>query len=275
MTTTVWLNGQLLDENEARISPFDHGLTVGDGVFETLKIVGGTPFAMHRHLARLERSARTLGLEPPQPDLVRDAAAEVIAANEVADGRLRVTLTGGFGPLGSGRGDEGTTLLLAVSDLARSDHGTDVCTVEWTRNERSALVGVKSTSYAENVVALARAQEAGASEAIFANTIGNLCEGTGSNIFVVTGGRLITPPLSAGPLAGVTRDLVIELTGAAEEDMPLDALFHADEAFLTSSTRDVQGIRSVDGRTLPQCPGPITIEAAAAFAALLANNLDP
>ncbi len=274
-TPRIWLNGTLVDAATARISPFDHGLTVGDGVFETLKIVRGTPFAMRRHLERLERSAAGLGLPAPDHDLVRAASAEVIAANGLDEGRLRITLTGGPGPLGSNRGGDGVTLLVATSELAPAAHGTDVVTVEWTRNERSALAGLKTTSYAENVVALARALEAGASEALFANTVGNLCEGTGSNIFVGIGGRLVTPPLSAGPLAGITRELVLEVTDAVEDDLTLDELRDADEAFLTSSTRDVQGIRAVDGVPLPHCPGPLTEAAAAAFAELMAGDLDP
>ncbi|MFP3905524.1 MAG: aminotransferase class IV [Acidimicrobiales bacterium] len=274
-TDKVWINGQVLATDEARISPFDHGMTVGDGVFETLKIVGTVPFAMSRHLRRLERSATALGLEVPDADLVRRAAAEVIEANGVDDGRLRITLTGGPGPMGSNRGAEGTTLLLTVSELARSEHGTDVITVEWTRNERGALTGLKTTSYAENVMALARAAAADASEAIFANTAGNLCEGTGTNIFVGIEGRLVTPPLSAGPLAGITRELVLEVTDAVEEDLPLDIIFDADEAFLTSSTRDVQAIASVDGIGLRECPGPLTEAAAAALAELMRSDLDP
>lgn len=273
--TMVWLNGQVFSADDARISPFDHGITVGDGVFETLKVLDGTPFALGRHLRRLERSASALGIPSPEPDLVRKAADEVIAANGSGADRLRITLTGGPGPLGSNRGDQGTTLLLAVSELAPVEHGTDVVTVEWTRNERGALAGLKTTSYAENVMALARAAEAGASEAIFANSVGNLCEGTGTNIFVGIDGRLVTPPLSAGPLAGITRELVLEVTEAVEEDLPLDALFEADEAFLTSSTRDVQGIRAVDGIGLRACPGPLTESAAAAFAELVRSNLDP
>jgi branched-chain amino acid aminotransferase len=271
----VWLDGQILDAGTARISPFDHGITVGDGVFETLRVVRGVPFAMRRHVRRLERSARALGLEPPSESLVREAADAVVAANELAEARLRITLTGGPGPLGSNRGDEGTTLLLAVSTLPPDAAVTDVCTVRWPRNERGALTGLKTTSYAENVMALADATARGGTEAIFANTVGNLCEGTGSNVFVGIGGRLVTPPLSAGPLAGITRELVLELTDAVEEDLPSSALLDADEAFLTSSTRDVQGIRAVDGRALPAAPGPLTVAAAAAFAALFEGDLDP
>jgi branched-chain amino acid aminotransferase len=136
------------------------------------------------------------------------------------------------------------------------------------------VAGLKTTSYAENVVALARAKEQGASEAIFANTAGRLCEGTGSNVFVVLAGRLVTPPLSSGCLAGVTRELVVEVAQVDEEDLPLAVLAEADEVFLTSSTRDVQGQHRVDDRRL-DAPGPVTAEVARAFADLVARDLDP
>jgi branched-chain amino acid aminotransferase len=147
--------------------------------------------------------------------------------------------------------------------------------VPWPRNERGALAGIKTTSYAENVRALAYAAERGGSEAIFANTRGNLCEGTGSNVFVVLDGELVTPPLSAGCLAGVTRGLLIEWAGAEEEDVPLSALAQAGEAFLTGTTRDVQPIRMVDGFALPAQPGPVTRKAADIFAERAAESPDP
>jgi branched-chain amino acid aminotransferase len=150
-----------------------------------------------------------------------------------------------------------------------------VATVQWTRNERGALAGLKTTSYAENVIALADANERGAGEAIFANTKGELCEGTGTNVFLVINDVLVTPPLSSGCLAGVTRELVGEVVAVEERAVPLGALAVASEAFLTSSTRDVQPIATVDGAPLPACPGPLTQAAAAAFAELRATNLDP
>jgi branched-chain amino acid aminotransferase len=151
----------------------------------------------------------------------------------------------------------------------------DVTTVPWPRNEHGALSGLKTTSYGENVRALAYAAEHGGSEAIFGNTAGNLCEGTGTNVFVVSGGQLLTPPLSAGCLAGVTRALVIEWSGAVEQDLPLSALAEADEAFLTGTTRDVQPIRFVDGQALPAAPGPVTAKAAEVFAMRAAESPDP
>ncbi|RLU84998.1 4-amino-4-deoxychorismate lyase [Streptomyces griseocarneus] len=272
---TIWLNGSLLDEENARVSVFDHGLTVGDGVFETVKAVHGRPFALTRHLARLAASARGLGLPAPDLDEVRGACTAVLDANPMPLGRLRITYTGGLAPLGSDRGPTPPTLVVALGEAHRLSGTTDVITVPWTRNERSALAGLKSTSYAENVVALARAADRGATEALFANTVGELCEGTGSNVFVVLDGELHTPPLASGCLAGITRALVVEWTGARETTLPADVLDRADEIFLTSTLRDVQAVGAVDGRALPEAPGPVTAEVAKIFQERAAADIDP
>lgn len=272
----VWINGELLPDNEARISVFDHGLVVGDGIFETIKVTDGQPFALSRHLARLARSAAGLGL--PEPDLghIRAGALAVIEASpRLPLARMRITVTAGISPLGSERGTSALSAIVALAEQKAPAEANDVVVVPWARNEHGALTGLKTTSYAENVRALSYAAEHGGAEAIFANTAGNLCEGTGTNVFVVTGGRLITPPLSAGCLAGVTRVLVLEWTGAAEEDLPISALANADEAFLTGTTRDVQPIRRVNGSVLPAVPGPVTRKAAEVFAMRAAETPDP
>ena len=134
-----------------------------------------------------------------------------------------------------------------------------MATVPWPRNERGALAGLKTTSYAENVVALADAQARGASEAIFANLAGHLCEGTGSNVFYVVDGELRTPTLASGCLAGVTRALVLEWYGGREVDEPIEVVERASEVFLVSTTRDVQAVSRWDDRELP-APGPVTAE---------------
>jgi len=276
-----WLNGTVTPTREAVIGVTDHGLTVGDGIFETMKVVDGVPFALGRHLRRLRRSAAALELDVPlDDDGLRTACTEVLAAAAAAGdvaGRVRLTVTGGPGPAGSDRGDAGRTVLLVTGDQQTWEPATAVATVPFTRNPGSGLAGVKSTSYAENVLALARAHAAGASEAIFADVDGRLSEGTGSNVFVVRDGALLTPSLATGCLAGITRELVLEATDAREvDDLTLDDLRGADEAFLTSSTRDVQAIATVDGRALPgPHPGPVTAAAAAAFAAVEARTLDP
>ncbi|MFF7079862.1 aminotransferase class IV [Streptomyces lavendulae] len=271
----IWLDGTLRDDHDAKVSVLDHGLTVGDGVFETVKAQDGTLFALTRHLDRLTRSARGLGLPDPDLDEVRRACAAVVAEHPVPLGRLRITYTGGPSPLGSERGDGRPTLTVALGETARRPDTTAVITVPWVRNERSAVAGLKTTSYAENVVALARAHEEGASEALFANTVGRLCEGTGSNVFVVLDGELHTPPLSSGCLAGITRALAVEWTGAKETDLPFDVLERAEEVFLTSTLRDVQAVHRVDGRTLAAAPGPVTAKAMRIFEERAASDIDP
>ncbi|MCA6092736.1 aminodeoxychorismate lyase [Streptomyces sp. SCA3-4] len=272
---SIWFNGALRDADTARVSVFDHGLTVGDGVFETLKTTAGRPFALTRHLARLADGARSLGLPEPDLDEVRHACAAVLDANPLPLGRLRITYTGGVSPLGSDRGTAAPTLVVAVVGATPHPGSTAAVTVPWTRNERGALAGLKSTSYAENVVALARAREQGATEALFANTAGALCEGTGSNVFVVLDGELHTPPLASGCLPGITRALVVEWTGAQETELPFDVLDRADEVFLTSSLRDVQAVHTLDGRQLPGAPGPVTAKAARIFDEHATADLDP
>jgi branched-chain amino acid aminotransferase len=278
----IWLSqadqpGQLVDASQARVSVLDHGFTVADGVFETLKVTGGVAFAVSRHLDRLERSAAGMGLPAPDRDRVRVAITETIAANAEALGelgRLRVTFTAGEAPLGSDRGEAGPTLVVAVSPMKPWPESAAVITVPWPRNERSPLAGIKSTSYAENVLALAQAHDHGAGEALMGDTRGRLCEGTGSNVFVVIDGRLITPTLDTGCLPGVTRALVLEWCDAAEEDMPFEALTSASEAFITSSTRDVQPVHRIDARSLT-APGPVTAAVMAEFARRSQADVDP
>ena len=278
----VWVDGALVDEHEARISPFDHGLLTGDGVFETLRIYRGEPYCWRRHYERLARSASGMGLAIPPSPALRRAALDVIAANALTDARLRITVTGGPSPLGSERGRATPTLILAASELPPPGPATpvSVVTVPWPRNERGALTGLKTISYGENVRALAMAKEAGAGEAIFPNTRGELCEGTGTNVFVVTGGVLRTPPEDSGCLAGVTRALILELAdrldiAAEETTLPLSAVATGDEAFLSSSTRELQAISAVDGNRLPVAPGPVTTLLADAFRRQVAEHLDP
>jgi branched-chain amino acid aminotransferase len=274
-TGLIWIDGDLRDTASASVSAFDHGLTVGDGIFETTKIVDGQAFALSRHLRRLRRSAQGLGLTLDRDDdELREAVASTIAANGLTAGRVRLTITGGIGPLGSDRGPSRPTVMIAVAEQAPWPGSAAVVVVPWRRNEHSPVAGLKTTSYADNVVALRFARERGADEAIFANTAGSLCEGTGTNIFVGLGGRLLTPPLSSGCLAGITRELVVENNQVDEADLPIHLLAEVDEAFLTSSTRDVQPIHRIDDRELAW-PGPLTVAAREAFAEIERHSLDP
>ncbi len=229
---TAWIDGRLVPLAEAKVSVLDHGLVVGDGVFETLRVYRGVPFA------------------------------------------------GGLAPPGSGRGEGPPSAFVVVFPIEPAAPSVDVVIAPWTRNERSAVAGLKTISYAANVRALAYARQQGAGEAVFANTRGNLCEATGSNVFVVRDGTLITPPASAGCLLGVTRALLVELARESgisieERDVPIDALAQSDEAFLSSTTREVQPIACVDGARLRNVGGPVSQRLASALKDLVARDLDP
>lgn len=268
----VWVNGSVCEEDDARVSPFDHGLLTGDGVFETVRAYRGKPFALDRHLDRLKASGDGLGLQVPASDLLRGAVDEVIAANGLSEARVRITVTGGRSPLGSVRGADGPLVIVAAAQHADYEPDVSVAIAPWPKSERSAVAGLKTTSYAENVVALAWARDRGAGEAIFTNLMGNLCEGTGTNLFLVVDGRLVTPPLSSGCLAGVTRALIVEDLDVDERDVPPSALTTASEAFLSSTTREVHPVRLVDGNPLAECPGPETEKAAAAVRSLVSGE---
>ena len=286
-----WVAGGLVPQEEATVAVLDHGFTVGDGVFETLKTVtdatvGVVPFAMDRHIERLSRSAAGMGIPMADRDEIRDALLAVCAANpELAEGgRLRITLTSGAGPLGSERTSGAHTLVVAATPATRWPAATTLAVSPWPRNERSPLVGLKSTSYAENVLALARAKSLGAGEALLGNLAGEVCEGTGSNVFLVVDGRITTAPLAGGCLAGITRALVIEWCADAGIDVeqratPMDGLARAQEIFLTSSTRDVHPVDAVIDDTGAQVWASRSVEltssAAEAFASRSAAQWNP
>jgi len=254
----AWVNGSLLaDPTDPAVTVSDHGLTVGDGVFEAIKAVAGRPFALQRHLERLVQSAEGLGLPTPDLDAVRRGVAAVLAGETQPLTRIRITYTGGPAPLGSGRGDAEPTLVVVAAPLDEAAESSRVATVPWPRNERGALAGLKTTSYGENVVMLAHAKARGAGEAVMANLRGHLCEGTGSNVFYVVDGELRTPSLESGCLAGVTRALVLEWYGGREVDEPMEVVRGASEVFLASTTRDVQPVSAWDDLELP-VPGPVT-----------------
>lgn len=269
--------GDLVGIAEAQVSIFDHGFTVGDGVFETVKVTSSGPFALTRHVNRLLASARRIGL--PEPDIthVRDVCDHVVAANlsEIDQlARMRITWTPGTAPLGSDRAHVDPTLVVAMVRQTPWQDTTTAISIPWVRNPRSIIAGAKSTSYGENVVALARAHEAGASEALLGTTDGRLCEGTGSNVFVVLDDGIHTPTLESGCLAGITRQLVIEWFGAVESDLALEVLQEADEVFITSSTRDLHPVTRVDEREWTRA-GARSTHLRKEFLARARTDLDP
>ena len=275
----VWVNGEGVDPGAPSIAALDHGVTVGDGAFETCKIVDGVPFALARHARRLDRSMAGLRLPAPDHNVIDAGITAVLAGEPIGSGRLRYTVTAGAGPLGSDRDASPLTYIVTAAPQAPNPDTGKLVVVPWTRNERSATAGLKTTSYADNVVALAFAQERGGVEALFANSVGNVCECTGSNVFLVVDGDILTPDLASGPLAGITRALVIEwcrengLT-VREEPLPMSILDRAQEVFITSSTKDVMGVDAIGDRQVT-APGPVTAQVIEIFGRLSRERLDP
>jgi branched-chain amino acid aminotransferase len=275
----AWVDGRLLaSQGEPALGVLDHGLVVGDGVFETIKIEDGQPFALSRHLDRLLRSAHGLGIGTPDVGAVREGVAATMDGQGIDFGRIRVTVTSGAGPLGSPRGGGPLTHVVVSEPATKPPTVSQIVTVPWPRNERGALAGLKTTSYGENAKMVEVALARGASEAVMANTRGDLCEGTGSNIMWVEQGRLFTPTLASGCLAGVTRALVLQWCAGElevlERDAPIGVLQSADEVLLVGTTRDVQAIDRVDERALPAI-GPVTLLAQEIWARESVKNSDP
>jgi branched-chain amino acid aminotransferase len=275
----AWANGRLLETPETpAISVLDHGLVVGDGVFETIAVTDDRPFALTRHLDRLVRSAEGLGVGSPDLGAVREGIAATLEGQQLAFGLIRVTVTSGIGPLGSPRGTSAPTVTVVSAPSVKPPPVSEVVTVPWARNEKGALTGLKTTSYAENARMVEYARARGATEAVMANTSGQLCEGTGSNVFYAIDGRLITPTLAAGPLAGITRALVLEWCSGemdvVEQDAALDVLFEADEVMLIGTSRDVQAVSRVDDHQVP-ATGPVARAAQAIWEREVARSDDP
>lgn len=268
--------GSLVGPEGAVVSIMDHGFTVGDGVFETMKVTKEGAFAMTRHLDRLVASSKAMGAALPDVVHVREACEAVIAANRSELGelaRLRITWTSGSAPLGSDRVDADPTLVIATMAQKPWPATTSAISIPHIRNPRSLIAGVKTTSYGENVVALMKAHQAGASEAIIGTTDDRLCEGTGSNVVIVRDGIAMTPSLDSGCLAGITRALAVEWLDIVEQDIAFNDLAKADEVLILSSTRDIHPVTMLDGRDV--AAGPVGRELSEAFRARAAQVIDP
>jgi len=284
MSDVLWVNGSLRAPEDRWISPLDHGFTVGDGVFETMEAVDGVAFALTRHLMRLEYSAARMGLTGVDAAHVRKGVEAVLAEGGEAMTRVRVTVTSGTGPHSSVRGMGAPTVVVVASDAPAIAECRAV-RAPWKRNERSPIAGVKSTSYAENVVMVQYARSKGADEALVANTHGHLCEGTATNVLIERGGEIVTPPLASGCLPGITRGLALEwgaragipvrVAAPGELEMAILDEVVAGSAFaaVTSSTRHVQPLAALDGVAL--APGPLVTRLAAEFDRQAAKDVDP
>ena len=272
MSLKVYINGRLVDKEDAKVSVYDHGLLYGDGVFEGLRSYSGKGFRLDRHLDRLYESARAIWLEIPikQSDLAK-AVNDTLRANSLEDAYIRLVVTRGAGSLGLDPNRTSDPQVIIITDKIALypaelyERGLDIITASTIRNHPAALSPrIKSLNYLNNILAKIEGLQAGCIEALMLNTKGEVAECTGDNIFLVRGGVLLTPPLDAGILEGVTRDAVIELARQSKievREMPLTKhdVYVADECFLTGTAAEVIPVVKVDGRVIgPGTPGPVT-----------------
>jgi len=261
----IWYNGDMMVAGDMRVSPFDLGLTVGLGVFETLAAYDGKVFAYDLHHERMVSAAERLGLDAPDAMIIKTAIGELIEANDAHTGRfrVRVTLMGGANPLAGGDEAAGVMVTASAAPMVYDQDQAKLAWVPFVLNERGATAGLKTISYAEHLLAYRHALRSGADEGLMLNSRGQLAEGSMSNVFLVKDGVVSTPSLASGCLPGVTRQLVITLCSelgisVLERDLVVVDVEQADEIFLTNSLREVQaagllgmeysGIRSFTSR---------------------------
>ena len=253
----VYLNGTLVDQDNACIDPMDRGLLLGDGLFETIRVEDGEPARIDRHLPRLNHGCGVLGMNFPQALML--AITETIAANKVTNGVLRLTVTRGPGPRGvlPPKEPKQTVIISVTPSEARATNPLKAVIAETTRrHEFSPLAQCKSLNFLDNIIARQEAADQGADEALLLNTAGNLAEATAANLFLVIDDMLLTPPISDGALPGVMREEI--LPEADEQTLRPDDLARASEAFLTNSL-GVRPLVIVDGNPIGDgFPGPVT-----------------
>ncbi len=274
MALKIYINGKLYDKEDAKISVYDHGLLYGDGVFEGIRSYGGKVFRMDEHLDRLWNSAKAIWLQMPlsKADMAK-AIDDTLAANGIQDGYIRVVVTRGVGTLGLDPNRCSNPQVIIITDKISLypdelyQKGLEIVTVSVARNHPAALSPrIKSLNYLNNILAKIEGLQAGCIEALMLNHKGEVAECTGDNIFLVRQGRVLTPPLDAGILEGVTRDAVIGLArgmGLEVLEIPLTKhdVYIADECFLTGTAAEVVPVVKVDSRTIGEgVPGPITRE---------------
>ncbi len=290
MPEKIWLNGNLVPPDQATVSVYDHGLLYGDGVFEGIRVYNQRIFKCATHLKRLFDSAKAIRLTIPYSiDLLTDAMRETVAANGIDDGYIRLCVTRGVGTLGLNPlvcENPGVFIIadsITLYPQEMYDSGMAVITSSVVRNHPASLSPrIKSLNYLPNIMAKVEALDAGLMEAIMLNPQGNVAECTGDNVFIVRDweGRqtLITPPLHAGILEGVTMNVVIDLANQAgiavrRMDLTKHDLYVADEMFLTGTAAEVIPVNEVDGRQIGEGnPGPITNQLNRAFRELVSNH---
>ncbi|MDO5554932.1 MAG: branched-chain-amino-acid transaminase [Planctomycetia bacterium] len=284
MTLKININGTLLPESEAKISVFDHGFLYGDGIFEGLRSYNGTVFRLKQHLDRFWDSAKALFIEIPvsKEDMAK-AIYDTLKANEQVDAYIRLIVTRGVGTLGLDAHLCGTPQIIVITrslqlySSSLYEEGIKIVTASTVRMPANSLnPRVKSLNYLNNILAKIEGHNVGCEEALMLNHQGNVAECTGDNIFVVRNGKLLTPPIDACILEGITRNAVIEVAKSMglevlEANFTRHDVYCADECFLTGSAAELIPVVEVDGRSLGSGkPGPVTKAILAAFRELVA-----
>lgn len=285
----VFIDGKFYSERDAKISVFDHGLLYGDGIFEGIRAYHGRVFQLKEHIDRLFWSAKAILLDLPMShDAIMRAVVDTCRKNKVRDGYIRLVVTRGIGTLGlnPNRCKNPSVIIIAgkiqLYPPELYQRGMQIVTVPTVRNLHSALnPAIKSLNYLNNVLAKIEANNSGCEEAILLNAQGFVAECTGDNLFIFRDGKLMTPPLSAGALRGITRQVVISLAVEAgiqvsEPDLTRYDLFNADECFLTGTGAEIVPVVKIDGRVIGSGkPGPITRKLEVAYHTLTKSSGEP
>ncbi len=285
MSEIVHLNGSLTPRSQASVSALDYGFLYGYGLFETMRAYGSRVFRLDRHLRRLAHSAEMLGISIQTIEL-EGAVMDTLHANKLSDARIRVTISIGEGAMTPDPGTcEKPTVLITAADYQPYPQqvyqkGFRAVISSIRRNSQSLLSGLKSTNYLESMLARQEARKVGVDEALCLNEKGSLAEASMSNVFLVADGMLKTPGLESGILPGITREAVLKLApqldiNTLEQDIRLEELLHADEAFLTNSLIEVMPLTEVDGKAVGNgTPGPVTRRLMTAYRELVRRELE-
>jgi branched-chain amino acid aminotransferase len=285
----IYIDGKFYSEANAKVSVFDHGLLYGDGIFEGIRFYNGRVFRLEQHLERLWKSARSICLNMPMTrEEMTEALLETIRQNHLRDGYVRLVVTRGVGNLGLNPEqckNPSVIIIVATIALYHEDFyrkGLSIVTVATRRTNPAALnPAVKSLNYLNNVMARIEANLASADEALMLNDAGNIAECTADNVFVVTHGRIFTPPITAGALQGITRSVVFDIGNewdikVTEADLTRHDIFVADECFLTGTAAEIVPVVKADGRIIGDGkPGPITMRIIARFREMTHNTGTP
>jgi branched-chain amino acid aminotransferase len=285
----IYIDGKYYDQKNAKVSVFDHGLLYGDGIFEGIRAYNGRVFKLKEHIDRLFYSAKSIMLTLPLSHAqIMRAVVETCRANKIRDGYIRLVVTRGVGTLGlnPNRCKKPSVIVIADKMQLYPDefyrNGMAIITAPTTRNLHSALnPAIKSLNYLDNILAKIEANNSGCEEAVMLNAEGFVAECTGDNIFIVKQGHLFTPPLSAGALYGITRQVVMELgkkvgLTVSEPNLTRYDLFNADEFFLTGTGAELIPVVKIDGRIVGTGkPGPVTKQLVSQYRALTKSSGEP